>query len=130
MIISRRLLANGVALAGVGRSAQGKGFLDDLVGDVERLTDRLETAGEAPALEAFEPSAGTVGFFQDKTHFGVKRDDAPGSLNCPVFCGGRRDTPDELCRDHARPKFRDKIIDQIEEGADETNGRICIHITR
>ena len=94
-------MANGIARERVGRSAPGKGFLDDLVGDIERLTDRLEAAREALALEAFEPGAGTVGFFQDKTHFGGDRGGAPGALNCPVFCGRRRDTPDELRGDHA-----------------------------
>jgi hypothetical protein len=125
MIISRRILANGIARA--DGSALSKGFLDDLVSEIERLPDRLKAAGEALALLPFEPGAGMAGFFQDKTHFGHDRHAAPGSLNCSVFCGCRRDTPDELCCDHARPKLRDKIIDQVEQGAEETNGSICFH---
>jgi len=101
MIISRRRLTDGIARERAGRSVLVKGFLDDLVGDIEGLTDWLEAAREALTLEPFEPGAGVVGFFQDKTHFGDARNAAPGSLNCPVFCRGRRDTPDELCGDHA-----------------------------
>jgi hypothetical protein len=101
VIISRRLLPNGIARERAGRFVLVKGFLDDLVGDIERLTDWLEAARKALTLEPFEPGAGVVGFFQDKTHFGDARNAAPGPLNCPVFCGRRRDTSDELCGDHA-----------------------------
>jgi hypothetical protein len=111
MVISRGRLANGIARERSVGSALGEGFLDDLVGDIERLADRLEPAREPFALEPFEPSAGMIDFFQDKTHFGGGQGAAPGPLNCPVFCGGPRDAADQLCRDHARSKFRNKIID-------------------
>jgi hypothetical protein len=101
VIISRRLLPNGIARERAGRFVLVKGFLDDLVGDIERLADGLEAAREALTLEAFKRGAGMVRFFEDKTHFGGDRNTASGSLNSSVFCGGGRDTPDKLCRDHA-----------------------------
>jgi hypothetical protein len=101
VIISRRLLPNGIARERAGRFVLVKGFLDDLVGDIERLADGLEAAREALSLEPFDPGVGGVGLFQDKTHFSDTRDAAPGLLNCPIFCGRRRDTPDELGGDHA-----------------------------
>jgi hypothetical protein len=127
MIISGRLLANGIARERADRSVLSKGFLDDLIGQIERLSDRLKAAREALALQAFEPGARMVGFIQNKAHLGDDRDAASALLNCSVFCGCGRDTPDELCCDHARPKFRDKIIDQVEQSAEETDGRICLH---
>jgi hypothetical protein len=101
-MISWARSANGIGRERWGGSALGEGFLDNLIGDIERLADRLETTSEPVALEPFEPGAGMIGFFQDKTHFGGGRGGgAPGSLNCPVFCGGHRDAPEELSRDHA-----------------------------
>ena len=43
---------------------------------------------------------------------------------CPVFGGGDRDAPDKLRRDHSGSEFRNKIIDQIEQSAQETCGKI------
>ncbi len=58
-----------------------------------------------------------VGFFEHQTHFGGDPGAAPGALDCPIFCGGSRDAPDKLSRDHSDSKFRNKIIDQIEQSA-------------
>ena len=59
MIISRPM-ADGVARKRAGRSLLSKGVLDDLVGQIERLANRLESAREALTLEAFKRGAGIV----------------------------------------------------------------------
>ena len=46
-----------------------------------------------------------------------------------VFCGGHRDAANKLGGDHPGSKFRNKIVDPIEQNAQEPCGRINIHIT-
>jgi hypothetical protein len=93
------------------------------------LADELEAAREPLALDSFEPHGGRVGFFEHETHFRVDPEAAPGGSDGAVFCGGRGDAPDQLRGDHPGSKFRNEIVDLIEENAEETGGGINIHIT-
>jgi hypothetical protein len=110
-------------------SGWGKGFLDNLVGDQESLTDELELAREPMMLNPFEPGGGRVGFFEHETHFRGDLEAASGGSDGAVFRGGRRDAANELGGDHPGSKFRHKIVDPIEQNAQEPCGRINIHIT-
>ncbi len=101
-------------------SLRGKGFLDNLVGDEESLTNELESAREPMVLDPFEPDGGGVGFFEHKTHFRGGREAAPGGPDGAVFCGGRRDAANKLSGDHPGSKFRNKIVDLIEQNAQRT----------
>ena len=80
-------------------------------------------------LDPFEPDGGRVGFLEHKTHFGGGREAAPGGSYGAVFCGGRRDAANKLGGDHPGSKFRNKIVDSIEQNAQESCGGINIHIT-
>jgi hypothetical protein len=74
------------------------------------LANELKLAREPLVLETLESQAGMIGFFQYKTHFGGHREAASGASERTVFCGGGRDTPDKLRRDHSSSKFRAKIV--------------------
>jgi hypothetical protein len=80
-------------------------------------------------FDPFEPDGGRVGFLEHKTHFGDGREAARGGSDGAVFCGGRRDAANKLSGDHPGSKFRNKIIDPIEQNAQEPCGGINIHIT-
>jgi hypothetical protein len=110
-------------------SARGKGFLDNFVCDKEGLADQLEAAREPLVLDPLEPKAGMVGFFEHETHFWGELETAPVRAYRAVFCGGRRDAPDQLSGGHLGLKFRNEIIDEIEQSAQETCCGINTHIT-
>jgi hypothetical protein len=93
------------------------------------LADEFEPAREPLVLDSLKPQAGMVGFFEHETHFGNGLEAAPGGSDCAIFCGGRRDAPNQLSGDHPGSKFRNKIVDLIEQSAHETSGRIYVHIT-
>jgi hypothetical protein len=80
-------------------------------------------------LNPFEPGGGRVGFFEHETHFRGDLEAASGGSDGAVFRGGRRDAANELGGDHPGSKFRHKIVDPIEQNAQEPCGRINIHIT-
>jgi hypothetical protein len=108
------------------RSARGKCFRDNFVCDEDGLAYGLKPARQSVALDSFQRGAGWVGFFEHETHFGDEAG-APGALRRPVFCGRGRDAPDKLGSDQSGSKFRNKIIDEIEQGAQKTCGRIGLH---
>lgn len=110
-------------------SARGKGFLDNLVCDTKGLAEEFEPAREPLVLDPIVAHSGMVVFFEDKTHFGGDWGAAPVGFYGAVFCGGRRDAPNKLGSDHPGSKFRNKIVDPIEQSAHETCCRIYIHIT-
>jgi hypothetical protein len=109
--------------------ARRKSFLDNRVCEEEGLANRLEPSSQSLTFIPFEPGGRMVGFFEHQTHFGSDLGAAPGPPSCPVFCGDGRNAPDKLRRDHSRAKFRNEIIDQIEQGAHKTYCRIHIFIT-
>jgi hypothetical protein len=110
-------------------SGWGESFLDNFVCDEESLTYELEPAREPMAFEPFEPDGGRVGFFEHETHFGIHPKVPPGRSDGAVFCRGRRDTVNQLSGDHSGSKFRNKIVNPIEQSAQEPCGEIDIHIT-
>ena len=110
-------------------SGWGKGFLNNFVCNEESLTDKLEPAREPMVLGSFEPDGGRVGFFEHETHFGDDREAASDGSDSAIFCGGRRDAANQLGGDHPGSKFRNKIVDPIEQNAQEPCGGINIHIT-
>jgi hypothetical protein len=110
-------------------SGRRKSFLDNLVSDTKGLADELEPAREPLALEPFLPRSGMVVFFEDKTHFWGQWGTAPVGFNCAIFCGGRRDVPNQLGGDRPGSEFRNKIVNPIEQSAEEACCRMNIHIT-
>ena len=80
-------------------------------------------------LDPFEPDGGRVGFFKHETHFWDDRKAASGGSDGAVFCGGRRDAANKLGGGHPGSKFRNKIVDSIEQNAQEPCCGINIHIT-
>jgi hypothetical protein len=108
------------------RSARGKCLRDNFVCDEDALAYGLKPARQSVALDSFQRGAGLVGFFEHETHFGDEAG-APGALRGSVFCGRGRDAPDKLGSDQSGSEFRNKIIDEIEQGAQKGSGRIGMH---
>jgi hypothetical protein len=110
-------------------SSWGEGFFDNFVGHEESLTDELEAARKSMVLDPFKPDGGRVGFFEDKTHFGVHPKAPPGGSDGAIFCGGGRDTANKLGGDHSGSKLQNEIVNPIEQSAQEPCGKINNHIT-